>query len=631
MKQIDFSTYYDKVLGGWLGKCIGGACGALSENNKDILHYTIDNVFPKVIPPNDDLDLQVLWLQEGLEKYGVGIGRKELGQLFAKYNICLANEYAVAIRNITLGILPPTSGLFDNSYFLNSMGCPIRSEIWALVAPGSFETVKHYVRMDGSIDHGEESIYGEIFNAVMESAAFFEADREELVETALGQIPSDCLQHQSIQFALNSYQNKTNWTDARNALVQRFGSMDASYSVVNLGLTILAFLYGEGDYAKTLLYAVNGGYDTDCTAATALSVLGIMLGGKGIPSFWKEKIGNELLVGTVDIQCRYPTIEAFTKATCEAGLSFEKAGLWETKLLHVPEEFIPSLPEPESDPVDVEVEYVTGPTIGIGEKTDVKIRLQNNSEKEIKGHIEISGPKALQLSLTGADLTLNPEENEELLLSIKAPNGLKALSRENQFTVTFAGQSLSFGLFGASRMKLFGPYWDNYDTTLYQQDPYQERTQRFPNGDGDIHAMFNGFVNIDREYIPEDFSQLPNGGQWVNIHGSEFDLERYISYRGPACVYLIHEFQLEHAVPNGQFHFGCNAPAKVWINGQLVLVNHQHFAWTIFNCTIPAQLKEGKNQIVYKLTRTDRFQFSAICRDIDNRSRFLCNITSVEK
>ena len=143
MKQIDFSTYYDKVLGGWLGKCIGGACGALSENNKDILHYTIDNVFPKVIPPNDDLDLQVLWLQEGLEKYGVGIGRKELGQLFAKYNICLANEYAVAIRNITLGILPPTSGLFDNSYFLNSMGCPIRSEIWALVAPGSFETVKH--------------------------------------------------------------------------------------------------------------------------------------------------------------------------------------------------------------------------------------------------------------------------------------------------------------------------------------------------------------------------------------------------------------------------------------------------------------------------------------------------------
>ena len=29
MNVLNYSTYYDKVLGGWLGKCIGGACGAL--------------------------------------------------------------------------------------------------------------------------------------------------------------------------------------------------------------------------------------------------------------------------------------------------------------------------------------------------------------------------------------------------------------------------------------------------------------------------------------------------------------------------------------------------------------------------------------------------------------------------
>lgn len=208
MKQLKFSSYYDKVLGGWLGKCIGGACGALSENNKNILHYTIDNVFPEVIPPNDDLDLQILWLQEGLEKKGVGITPEDFGRLFAQYNICLANEYAVAIRNISLGIHPPVSGLFDNSYFMNSMGCPIRSEIWALVAPNSFSTVKYYARMDGSVDHGEESINGEIFNAIIESAAFFESDLETLVETALSEIPQDCLQHQSISFALECYQKK---------------------------------------------------------------------------------------------------------------------------------------------------------------------------------------------------------------------------------------------------------------------------------------------------------------------------------------------------------------------------------------------------------------------------------------
>ena len=66
--------------------------------------------------------------------------REDFGALFAKYNVCLANEYAVSIRNINLGILPPVSGTHDNSYFLNSMGCPIRSEIWALLAPVSFRT-----------------------------------------------------------------------------------------------------------------------------------------------------------------------------------------------------------------------------------------------------------------------------------------------------------------------------------------------------------------------------------------------------------------------------------------------------------------------------------------------------------
>ena len=84
------------------GQIIGGACGALSENNKISCIIPLTNVFPEVIPPNDDLDLQILWLQEGLEKIGVGMTREDFGALFAEYNVCLANEYAVAIRNINL-------------------------------------------------------------------------------------------------------------------------------------------------------------------------------------------------------------------------------------------------------------------------------------------------------------------------------------------------------------------------------------------------------------------------------------------------------------------------------------------------------------------------------------------------
>ena len=137
--EITYQNYLDAVYGGWLGKCIGGAIGAMQENNKGLLDYTIDNVFPAEIPPNDDLDLQVLWLQEVLEKKGTSFTSEDIARAFAEHNLELVNEYAVAIKNIELGILPPVSGVFNNPYFRNSMGCPIRSEIWGFSCPGEPE------------------------------------------------------------------------------------------------------------------------------------------------------------------------------------------------------------------------------------------------------------------------------------------------------------------------------------------------------------------------------------------------------------------------------------------------------------------------------------------------------------
>lgn len=52
-------------------------------------------------------------------------------------------------------------------------------------------------------------------------------------------------------------------------MLANFGHPDASKAVQNLGITILSLLYGEKDFGKTQLIALNCGYDTDCTCATA--------------------------------------------------------------------------------------------------------------------------------------------------------------------------------------------------------------------------------------------------------------------------------------------------------------------------------------------------------------------------
>lgn len=45
---------------------------------------------------------------------------------------------------------------------------------------------------------------------------------------------------------------------------------------INVPFTVLALLAGDGDFGRTICTAVNCGMDTDCTAATAGALLGLL-------------------------------------------------------------------------------------------------------------------------------------------------------------------------------------------------------------------------------------------------------------------------------------------------------------------------------------------------------------------
>jgi len=69
MANIDMERFRDKLLGCWAGKNIGGTIGGPFEGKPgplDIRFYT-QKLEGKPLP-NDDLDLQLIWLA-GVEKY----------------------------------------------------------------------------------------------------------------------------------------------------------------------------------------------------------------------------------------------------------------------------------------------------------------------------------------------------------------------------------------------------------------------------------------------------------------------------------------------------------------------------------------------------------------------------------
>ena len=147
--QIDYERYLDQILGGWLGKSIGGTIGARFEGNKSWIEIAPDQLFPDKVPPNDDLDLQILWLKV-LEDKGPALTGDDLAAAWEQWCWYPFNEYGIFRRNWRLGVHPPMSGRYGNAFWESGMGCPIRSEIWGYVCPGAPDLAARFAEMDAS-------------------------------------------------------------------------------------------------------------------------------------------------------------------------------------------------------------------------------------------------------------------------------------------------------------------------------------------------------------------------------------------------------------------------------------------------------------------------------------------------
>jgi ADP-ribosylglycohydrolase len=126
-----------------------------------------------------------------VEEQGFDLTARELAQYWLDYIGYNFDEYGLNKANLRLGLLPPVSGYYNN-WFRDCMGAPIRSEIWACLAPGSPALAVRYAYQDAIVDHaGGEGAWGELFNAAVQSAAFVEHDPQTLLDIGLSYIPPD--------------------------------------------------------------------------------------------------------------------------------------------------------------------------------------------------------------------------------------------------------------------------------------------------------------------------------------------------------------------------------------------------------------------------------------------------------
>ena len=288
-------TLESRIYGCWLGKSIGGTLGLPAEGVMERLHLTFYDPVPTEAPPNDDLELQLVWL-DMLEERGPSLTQQDFADAWRNHIHYMWDEYGRCRWNLRRGVPLSDVGTFENP-FDASMGSPIRSEIWACVACGDTDLAARYAALDSSLDHGPEGIAGEVFFAVMQTLVLAGGGLQDSLRRALDGLDPATETARALRLVADEHDQGLEAWACRDWLLQAHGSENFTHAPLNVGLTAWGLLYGEGDFEKSILLAVNGGYDTDCTGATVGAALGLILGREGIPARWSAPIGDAVAVG----------------------------------------------------------------------------------------------------------------------------------------------------------------------------------------------------------------------------------------------------------------------------------------------------------------------------------------------
>lgn len=302
-KLLPVQAYQDAVYASWIGQIVGNTYGLCYE------FQFIDNPGPDSFPygytwtldllkehkgafSDDDTDIEYMYLTQ-MEKHGITPTYYQLAEAWkshVKTNVWCANRMAVTLMRA--GHYPPVTGAVG----YNTQWCQIDpqlvNEIWAITAPGMIEYAVEKSRFAAHITSDSFGIEPTLHYAAMYSAAFFEKDIPKLIDIGTAALPSDARFAKIVEHVKRLYtQYPKDWKTARRIIKENY-LVSADYNKhawppidanLNGAYGIMALLYGQGDFQRTLDYCCAFGMDADNQAATMCGLLGIVNGLEGIP------------------------------------------------------------------------------------------------------------------------------------------------------------------------------------------------------------------------------------------------------------------------------------------------------------------------------------------------------------
>lgn len=253
-----------------------------------------DNGYPADLSPEQIGDTWLNYTVEGRTIFwwgGLGNSTEHTAYLRMKHGMAAPESGAIATNGKTIA---------------EQIGAQIFIDGWAMVAPGDPERAADLARRAASVSHDGEAVYGSQVIAAMEAQAFVESDLDTLLDTAIGLIPADSTINRVITDVREWHAKEPDWRKTREKIAANYGYdkfRGPCHMVPNHALIHLALLYGNDDFAESLMIVNTAGWDTDCNSGNVGCLLGIKNGLATIddsPVDWRAPVADRLYLATAD-------------------------------------------------------------------------------------------------------------------------------------------------------------------------------------------------------------------------------------------------------------------------------------------------------------------------------------------
>ena len=630
-KTLDFQTYYDRILGGWIGKSLGGIIGAPYECHKQFNKADYNNLWPKTLYPNDDLDIQVVWL-EALQEIGIKPTSLELAKFWQERCFYTCCEYGIFIDNLEHGIYPPLSGTWNNEFFNSSEGCPIRSEIWGFISPNNPNLAMQYAYNDGILDHGQISVQIEQFLSVAASLSFYSNDPMELLEQACDNVPLDNagrVLYLGVKELCDQIEDEyALWLN----IVRKYGDADGTKALINNAFAIMALYKGGNDFKEVMRLCIQIGWDVDCSCATAGALWGAIHGSNAFPQEFLDKMGKNLICAC-DIKHKYAPLTQFAHETALIGMEVAKVLNSEIEIINGPEITVRAVEEKR---FNVSYIYENNEPVLYSKKTNnVIVSISNISNKDFTGEIIFNVPNHININKTSEKITIKKNSTINLSLSVILKENVEFLPKTNLISFILQDQNEvvfkdSFGFHGASIWQVYGPYFDMWDKEIYDICPYQN--DEVTCNPGNLPAVscdaVSCHVRTKFQYLDETkllTNDLPKELPFFIEKGTDkFERKDLWSFNGPQCCYLVREFKSDEVVNDVSLIFDAECPFECYLDGKLIQTRPNHSKMKSTYRTIEPVTFTGKLQrLVIKLaSRIDNYNFSlTVIKPTESRTK----------